>query len=165
MLPRCSLRGVCGGVGLQKRKSRMSRVQGTFFELRQREVQRDLCPARALGGVEQFSLVLQNTSKKEDLASGSCQCPETPTKRLTPGAASRPYDGMLKVWEVATGECVATLKGHSWPVRCGVHCTFMMMRLRRRSFALPCFRTGGASCPRRATTRSSSSRARALTSS
>jgi len=73
--------------------------------------------ARALGGVEQFK-VLQNTSKKQDLASGSCQCPETPTKRLTPGAASRPYDGTLKVWEVATGECVATRKGHSHYVRC-----------------------------------------------
>ena len=65
------------GVAPQKRKSRMSRVQGTFYELRLWRVQRDLCPARALGGVEQFSLVLQN--KKLDM-------------RLTPGAASRPLD-------------------------------------------------------------------------
>ena len=54
--------------------------------------------------------------------------------------------GELKVWDVATGECVATLEGHSDSVRCGVHCTFVMMCLRRRSVALPCFRTGGASC-------------------
>ena len=47
-----------------------------------------------------------------------------------------------------------TLKGHSDPVRCGVRCTFVMIWLRRRSAALPCFRTGGASCLRRTTTRS-----------
>ena len=27
--------------------------------------------------------------------------------------------GVLKVWDVATGKCVATLKGHSNAVRCG----------------------------------------------
>ena len=27
-------------------------------------------------------------------------------------------DKMLKVWDVATGECVATLEGHSESVRC-----------------------------------------------
>jgi hypothetical protein len=48
---------------------------------------------------------------------------------------------------------VRTLEGHSKNVRCGVQCTFVMMRLRRRSFVLPCFRTGGASFLRRATTR------------
>ena len=52
---------------------------------------------------------------------------------------------MVKVWDVATGKCVATLQGHSSLVRCGVHCTFVMICLRRRSMALPCFRTGGAS--------------------
>ena len=51
----------------------------------------------------------------------------------------------LKVWDVATGECVATLEGHSANVRCGVNCTFVMTCLRRRSLAVPCFRTGGAS--------------------
>jgi len=63
------------------------------------------------------------------------------------------YEGEIKVWDVVTGECVATLKGHSVQrstrhldmVRCGVHCAFVMMCLRRRSRALPCFRTGGAS--------------------
>ena len=59
---------------------------------------------------------------------------------------SASYDGTLKVWDVATGRCVATLKGHSSLVRCCVRCTFVMMCLRRRSTALPCFRTGGASC-------------------
>ena len=49
------------------------------------------------------------------------------------------------MWDVATGKCVATLKGHSESVRCGVRCTFVMICLRRRSGALPCFRTGGAS--------------------
>ena len=42
-------------------------------------------------------------------------------------------DDTLKVWDVATGECVATLEGHSSDVRCGVHCTFVMIWLRRRS--------------------------------
>ena len=42
-------------------------------------------------------------------------------------------DKTLKVWDVETGECVATLKGHSSYVRCGVHCTFVMIWLRRRS--------------------------------
>ena len=65
-------------------------------------------------------------------------------------------DKTLKVWDVATGKCVATLEGHSDYVRCGVRCTFVMIWLRRRSMALPCFRTGGASCLRRATTRSRS---------
>ena len=63
-------------------------------------------------------------------------------------------DYTLKVWDVATGKCVATLEGHSDDVRCGVRCTFVMIWLRRRSAALPCFRTGGASCLGRATTRS-----------
>ena len=52
---------------------------------------------------------------------------------------------MVKVWDVATGKCVATLQGHSRCVRCGVQCTFLMMCLRRRSGALPYFRTGAAS--------------------
>ena len=55
------------------------------------------------------------------------------------------HDGTLKVWDVATGMCMATLQAHSSYVRCGVHCTFVIMCLRRRSGALPCFRTGGAS--------------------
>ena len=41
-------------------------------------------------------------------------------------------DNTLKVWDVATGECVATLEGHSGIVRCGVHSTFVMMCVRRR---------------------------------
>ena len=65
-------------------------------------------------------------------------------------------DKTLKVWDVATGECVATLEGHSSAVRCGVHCTFVMMCLRCRSGALPRFRTGGASCLGRSTRRSRS---------
>ena len=31
---------------------------------------------------------------------------------------SASYDKTLKVWDVATGKCVATLKGHSEHVRC-----------------------------------------------
>jgi WD40 repeat protein len=69
---------------------------------------------------------------------------------------SASWDKKLKVWDVATGKCVATLEGHSSGVRCGVHCTFVMICLRRRSRALPCYRTGGASCLRRGTTRSRS---------
>ena len=63
-------------------------------------------------------------------------------------------DDTLKVWDVATGKCVATLQGHRSGVRCGVRCTFVMMCLRRRSRELPCFRTGGASCLGRTTRRS-----------
>ena len=33
------------------------------------------------------------------------------------------YDNTLKVWDVATGKCVATLRGHFHNVRCGVRCT------------------------------------------
>ena len=61
------------------------------------------------------------------------------------------------MWDVETGECVATLEGHSKGVRraasafCG---TFVMMCLRSGSWALPCFRTGDASCLRRWTRRS-----------
>ena len=47
---------------------------------------------------------------------------------------SASYDDTLKVWDVATGECVATLEGHSSVVRCGVRCTFVMIWLRRRSW-------------------------------
>ena len=54
-------------------------------------------------------------------------------------------DRTLKVWDVATGECVATLEKNYLYVRCGVRCTIVMIWLRRRSRALPCFRTGGAS--------------------
>ena len=43
------------------------------------------------------------------------------------------WDKTLKVWDVATGKCVATLQGHSQRVRCGVHCTFVLIWLRRRS--------------------------------
>ena len=46
---------------------------------------------------------------------------------------SASWDTTLKVWDVATGECVATLEGHSKSVRRGVHCTFVMICLRRRS--------------------------------
>ena len=60
-------------------------------------------------------------------------------------------DSTLKVWDVATGKCVATLKGHSHHVRCGVHCTFVLMCRRCRSRALPSSRTGGASCLSRTT--------------
>jgi len=63
-------------------------------------------------------------------------------------------DKTLKVWDIETGKCLATLEGHSNLVRCGVRCTFVMMRLRRRSGALRCFRTGGASCLGRRTRRS-----------
>ena len=33
-------------------------------------------------------------------------------------AMSASADNTLKVWDVATGKCVATLKGHSSQVRC-----------------------------------------------
>ena len=34
------------------------------------------------------------------------------------GAAATRGDSTLKVWDVATGKCVATLEGHSDGVRC-----------------------------------------------
>ena len=67
---------------------------------------------------------------------------------------SASWDKTLKVWDVATGKCVATLKGHSQLVRYGVRCTFVLMCVRCRSIALRSFRTGGASCLRRTTRRS-----------
>ena len=54
-------------------------------------------------------------------------------------------DKTLKVWDVVTGECVATLRALVVRASCGVRCTFVVICLRRRSIALPCFRTGGAS--------------------
>ena len=33
-------------------------------------------------------------------------------------------DKTLKVWDIETGKCVATLKGHSDDVRCGVHFSY-----------------------------------------
>ena len=62
-------------------------------------------------------------------------------RRFVSGAG----DETLKVWDVATGKCVATLEGHSARVRCGFRCTFVLMRLRRRSLALLYLRMGGAS--------------------
>jgi len=51
---------------------------------------------------------------------------------------------------------VRTLEGHSESVRCSVRMLyyFVMTCLCRRSSALPCFRTGGASCLGRTTARS-----------
>ena len=57
-------------------------------------------------------------------------------------------DKTLKVWDIETGECVATLKGHSDWVRRAASAfsvTLVMMCPRRSSNALPCFRMGGAS--------------------
>ena len=53
-------------------------------------------------------------------------------------------DNTLKVWDIETGECVATLEGHSSHVRCGVHCTFVMMCLRRVVGHLRCRVSGRA---------------------
>ena len=56
-------------------------------------------------------------------------------RRVVSGSADQTLGswGELKVWDVETGKCLATLAGHSNSVRCGVHCTFVMMCLRRRS--------------------------------
>ncbi len=62
-----------------------------------------------------------------------------------------PFSGGVDLSKLAE---LRTLEGHSNTVRCGVRCTFVMIWLRRRSIALPCFRTGGASCLGRATRRS-----------
>ena len=65
-------------------------------------------------------------------------------------------DKTVKVWDVATGECVATLEGHSDLVRRAASAciTFVMIWLRRRSSALRSLQTGGASCLGRTTARS-----------
>ena len=57
-------------------------------------------------------------------------------------------DKTVKVWNVESRKCVATLEGHSFAVRRAASAfwdTFVMTRLRCRSWALLCFRTGGAS--------------------
>ena len=69
---------------------------------------------------------------------------------------SASWDNTLKVWDVETGKCLATLEGPSEVVRCGVHCSFVMMCLRCRSIVLPYLRTGAASCLRWTTRRSRS---------
>ena len=43
-------------------------------------------------------------------------------RRVVSGGDDEDFKGEIKVWDVATGECVATLQGHSSDVRCGVHC-------------------------------------------
>ena len=60
-------------------------------------------------------------------------------------------DKTLKVWDVATGECLATIKVNFEVQRAAsAFCsTFVVICLRCRSRVLPCFRTGGASCLRR----------------
>ena len=47
-------------------------------------------------------------------------------RRVVSGSIDRRREdmGVVKVWDVETGKCVATLEGHSSNVRCGVHCTF-----------------------------------------
>ena len=95
------------------------------------------------------------TDKVWDVATGKCVATLKGHSKDAKCAAVSPDgrrvvsasgDKTLKVWDVETGKCVATLEGHSSTVRCGVHCTFVMICLRRRSIALRCFRTGGASC-------------------
>ena len=111
------------------------------------------------------SASLDHTLKVWDVATGECVATLEGHSQYVQCVAVFPdgqsvvsgsWDKTLKVWDVATGKCVATLEGHSAQVRCGVRCTFVMIWLRRRSMALPSLRTGGASCPARGTTRSSS---------
>ena len=65
-------------------------------------------------------------------------------------------DHTARIWLLSDGSLVRTLEGHSDNVRCGVHCTFVMIGLLRRFGALLSLRTGGASCLGRSTRRSSS---------
>ena len=46
-------------------------------------------------------------------------------RRVVSTSHDEDYKGEIKVWDVATGECVAKLEGHSETVRCGVRCTFV----------------------------------------
>merc|ERR550514_1254287 len=121
------------------------------------------CTAVFPGGRRIVSASWDKTLKVWDVATGKCVATleghsnDVNCVAISPDGrriVSGSDDETLKVWDVATGECVATLEGHSNDVRCGVHCTFVVMCLRRRSGALPCFRTGGASCLRRGTRRS-----------
>ena len=67
----------------------------------------------------------------DDVSSSQVKCVAVfPDGRRVVSGSS---DNTLKVWNIETGECVATLRGHSDEVRCGVRCTFMMICLRRRS--------------------------------
>ena len=63
--------------------------------------------------------------------------------------------GVIKVWDVETGECLATLEVDYSAAR-GIlfFLYFYDISLPHRSGVLPCFQTGGASFLRRGTTRS-----------
>ena len=63
-------------------------------------------------------------------------------------------DNTVKVWDAATGECVATLAGHSESVWRGVLVLSRVIFLSFRSSASPSSPTAGASSPGRSTGRS-----------
>ena len=109
-----------------------------------------MCVAVFPDGRRVLSGSRDSTLKVWDVATGKCVATLEGHSSNVNGIAVFPdgrrvvsasWDKTLKVWDVATGECVATLQGHSDYVRCGVHCTFVMIWLRCR---LRCSRTGGA---------------------
>ena len=71
-------------------------------------------------------------------------------RRVVSGSAAV-FNSTLKVWDVATGKCVATLKEHLNQVRCAASacCTTFVICRRCRSWALRCFRTDSTSFLRR----------------
>ena len=117
------------------------------------------------GGRRVVSASVDRTLKVWDVATGKCVATlEGHSKRVKCVAVfpdgrrvvSGSEDKTLKVWDVETGECVATLEGHSDVVRraASAFVVLFVICLRCRFIALPYLRTGGASCLRRATTRS-----------
>ena len=101
---------------------------------------------RALGGNAGLLQALDDGSRADN--------DDENARRAAAAKAAREEEDKAVV-DLSKLALVRTLEGHSDYVRRAVSTVhFVMMCLRRRFIALPCFRTGGASCLRRATRRS-----------
>ena len=146
--------------------------QGVWSQLGEdaQEVLRALCAAghgaccNFAHGEDQLESVRQPSQdflQGQDFSSlslGGLESPAPPVEEAPPpppdNAADRRFMPVSEGVDLSKLVELRTLEGHSQGVRCGVHCTFVMIWLRRRSGALLSPRTGGASCLGRTTRRS-----------